>query len=220
MWGTGRGRAGDRGDGRPQAACRTTVAALLLGAVAVACTAQQPREVRAAPPAKPSASPSCGSGAFRWGAVRQETRLTGVSPVVEVGKDDGWTTFRNIPVRTVVASIRTNGVRVSQRRALASLEKRLGYDTGDLMAPGEDTARRPRHPDRVDFDGAGRFVTAEAVKVVDASFAVSCPDGTHYGTVTTWLNADQGATLACGTDPGEEAWVREAYQLACGPVSR
>ncbi|WP_030345162.1 hypothetical protein [Streptomyces sp. NRRL S-1022] len=29
------------------------------------------------------------------------------------------------------------------------------------------------------FDGSGRFVTAEAVQAVDASFAVTCPDGTH-----------------------------------------
>ncbi|MEU6600677.1 hypothetical protein [Streptomyces flaveolus] len=190
---------------------------LLLGAVA--CTAQQSRQVRTAPSVKPSASPSCGSGTFRWGAVRQETRLTGVSPVVPLGKEDGWTTFHNVPVRTVVAWIRTNGVELSRRRAMASLARHLGYDTSDLMAPGENTAHHPRHPDRIDFDGAGRFVTAEAVKVVDASFAVSCPDGTHYGSVTTWLTGTQGASLSCGTDPGGEAWVREAYQLACGPLS-
>ncbi|QJS11945.1 hypothetical protein HKX69_22660 [Streptomyces argyrophyllae] len=52
---------------------------LLLGAVA--CTAQRPRHVRVAPPPGRSASASCGSGAVRWGAVRRETRLTGVSPV-------------------------------------------------------------------------------------------------------------------------------------------
>ncbi|MFH9180766.1 hypothetical protein [Streptomyces sp. NPDC017673] len=189
---------------------------LLLGAVA--CTAQQPRQVRAASSAKPAA-PSCGSGTFRWGAVRQETRLTGVSPVVTLGEDDGWTTFRNVPVRTVAASVRANGVGLSRRRAMASLARHLGYDTGDLMAPGEDTAHHPRHHDRIDFDGAGRFVTAEAVKVVDASFAVSCPDGTHYGSVTTWLTGTQGASLSCGADPGGEAWIREAYQLACGPLS-
>ncbi|POX64945.1 hypothetical protein C3492_04215 [Streptomyces sp. Ru62] len=196
---------------------RTAVAVvLMLGAVA--CTAQQPRQVRAAPSAKPAA-PSCGSGAFRWGAVRQETRLTGVSPVVTLGKADGWTTFRNVPVRTIAASIRTNGVELSRRRAMSSLARHLGYDTGDLMAPGEDTAHHPRHHDRIDFDLAGRFVTAEAVKVVDASFAVSCPDGTHYGSVTTWLTGTRGASLSCGTDPGGEAWVREAYRLACGPLS-
>ncbi|MEU1012962.1 hypothetical protein [Streptomyces sp. NPDC005890] len=191
---------------------------LLLGAVA--CTAQRPDEPRAASSVRPSASPSCASGTFRWGAVRQETRLTGVSPVVTVGKDDGWTTFRNVPVRTVVASIQTNGVELSQRRAMASLARHLGYGTSDLMAPGENTAHHPRHPDRIDFDGAGRFVTAEAVKVVDAGFAVGCPDGTHYGSVTTWLAGTQGASLSCDTDPGKEAWVREAYQLACGPLSR
>ncbi|QTD98598.1 hypothetical protein S1361_14670 [Streptomyces cyanogenus] len=198
------------------------LAVLLLGAVA--CTAQQPGGPRAAPSAKPSAkrsaSPSCGSGTFRWGAVRQEIRLTGVSPVVTVGEDDGWTTFRNVPVRTVVASIQTNGVELSRRRAMTSLARHLGYDTGDLTAPGEDTAHHRRHPDRIDFDGAGRFATAEAVKVVDASFAVGCPDGTHYGTVTTWLTGTQGASLSCDTGPGREAWVREAHQLVCGPVSR
>ncbi|MET8563382.1 hypothetical protein ABZV75_23320 [Streptomyces flaveolus] len=156
---------------------------------------------------------------LRWGAVRQETRLTGVSPVVTLGEDDGWTTFRNVPVRTVVASIRTNGVELSRRRAMASLARHLGYDAGGLMALGENTAHHARHPDRIDFDDAGRFVTAEAVKVVDASFAVNCPDGTHYGSVTTWLTGTQGASLSCRTEPGGEAWVREAYRLACGPLS-
>ncbi|MEW2509012.1 hypothetical protein [Streptomyces sp. NPDC046870] len=196
----------------------TGLAVLLLGAVA--CTAQQPRPTRAVPRAQPSAAPSCGSGAFRWGTVRQETRLTGVSPVVTLGKDDGWTTFRNEPVRTIVASVRTSGAEVPRRRVMASLARHLGYDTSDLTAPGESTAHHPRHHDRIDFDGAGRFVTAEAVKVVDASFAVRCPDGTHYGSVTTWLTGAQGASLSCGTDPGGETWVREAYRLACGPLSR
>ncbi|MEU6667563.1 hypothetical protein [Streptomyces sp. NPDC046727] len=198
--------------GRRHAA--VVLGALLLGSVA--CTAQPAATVRAAP----SASPSCGFGTLRWAGVRQETELTGVSPVVTLGKDDGWTTFRNVPVRTVVASIQANGVEVPQRRVMASLARRLGYDTGDLMAPGESTAHHPRHPDRIDFHGAGRFATAEAVKVVAASFAVTCPDGTHYGSVTTWLDTPRGDSLACGTDPGGEAWLREAYQLACGPLSR
>ncbi|MGW3459365.1 hypothetical protein ACWDE9_07095 [Streptomyces olivaceoviridis] len=29
----------------------------------------------------------------------------------------------------------------------------------------------------------------------------------------------RGASLSCGTDPGGEAWVREAYRPACGPLS-
>ncbi|MEU6590774.1 hypothetical protein ABZ923_16395 [Streptomyces sp. NPDC046881] len=196
----------------------TVLAVLLLGAVA--CTAPRPGGPRAASPVRSPASPSCPSGTFRWGAVRQETRLTGVSPVVTVGAYDGWTTFRNVPVRTIVASVRTNGVELSGQRTMASLARHLGYDTSELMAPGESTARHPRHPDRIRSDGAGRFVTAEAVKAVDASFAVTCPDGTHYGSVTTWLTGTRGDSLACGTDPGGEAWVREAYRLACGPVSR
>lgn len=77
---------------------------------------------------------------------------------------------------------------------MASLARHLGDDTGDLTAPGESTARHP--------------------------LAVSCPDGTHYGSVTTWLTGTRGASLACGADPGGEAWVREACRLACGPLSR
>ncbi len=197
------------------------VAVLLLGAAA--CTAQQPRQARAVPPARPSASPSspsCEAGALRWGTVRQETRLTALSPVVTVGGHDGWTTFRNIPLRTVTASLHTDGVRVPQRRVMASLTRHLGYDTGDLMSPGENTAHHPRPPERIGSQDAGRLATAEAVRVVDASFAVECPGGTHYGSVTTWLGATRGDTLACGADPGGEAWLREAYRLACGPLSR
>lgn len=29
-----------------------------------------------------------------------------------------------------------------------------------------------------------------------------------------------GDFLACGVDPSEEPWFREAYQLTCGPLSR
>ncbi|MES9522286.1 hypothetical protein [Streptomyces capoamus] len=196
----------------------TALAVLLLGAVA--CTGQRADAPRAMASVRPSASPSCGAGTFRWGAVRQDTRLTGVSPVVTVGKDAGWTTFRDVPVRTVVASVRTDGAAPPRERVLASLARHLGYEPGSLMAPGESTARHPRHPDRIRSAGAGRFATAEAVKVVDASFAVTCPDGPHYGSVTSWLDVPRGDSLACGTDPGAEAWLREAYRLACGPVSR
>ncbi|MFF8727296.1 hypothetical protein ACF073_12505 [Streptomyces sp. NPDC015171] len=213
---------------------------LVAAVVGVACMTAQPRQVRAAAPgtrsaspsAAPSASPSvpssaspssvppsCGSGALRWGAVRQRTQLTGLSPVVALGEDDGWTTFRDVPVRSVVARVRTSGTHLAQRRVLASLARHLGYDTDDLTAPGEDTARHARPPERTRFHGAGRFATAEAVRTVDASFTVTCPDGDHYGSVTTWLGPVHGDSLACGTDPGKEPWLREAYRLACGPLT-
>ncbi|ALO93854.1 hypothetical protein SHL15_2712 [Streptomyces hygroscopicus subsp. limoneus] len=33
------------------------------------------------------------------------------------------------------------------------------------------------------------------------------------------LTGTRGASLSCGTGPGGEARVREAYQPACGPLS-
>ncbi|MBL1080638.1 hypothetical protein JK359_01385 [Streptomyces actinomycinicus] len=192
---------------------------LLLGAVA--CTApQQPKARPAAAAAAPSASPSCASGALRWGSVRQETRLIGLSPAVTAGKHDGWTTFRNATVRVVAARVTTDGADVSGRRVVALLARHLGYDSGDLMPPGQNTAPHMPARERIGSRGAGRIATTEGVKVVDASFVVQCPDGPHYGSLTTWLAPVRSDSIGCGTDPGRDAWLREAYRLACGPLDR
>ncbi|WP_189813377.1 hypothetical protein [Streptomyces olivaceoviridis] len=34
-----------------------------------------------------------------------------------------------------------------------------------------------------------------------------------------WLTGTRGASLSCGTAPGGAAWLREAHQPACGPLS-
>lgn len=166
-------------------------------------------------------APYCAGGAVRWSSVNRERRLTEVSPVVKVGKDDGWVTFHPGLVRNIVPQVSTSDDRVPAHQVLAALAKHLKWwDVEELAAPGEESADRRRHPVRTDSLGhAGRFVEAEGLQVVDASFTVTCPDGDVYGSVTTWFG-NSGASLACGVNPrAKEAWVSEAYRLTCGPLS-
>ncbi|MEV7395120.1 hypothetical protein [Streptomyces sp. NPDC091215] len=165
-------------------------------------------------------APSCAGGAFRWTSVHREQRLTEVSPVVNVRKSDGWVTFHPGLVRNVVPQVSTSDDRVSERQVLTALAKRLGWtDVDELAAPGEESADRPRSPVKVDSLGhAGRFVEAEGVHAVDASFTVTCPGQDVYGSVTTWFG-NSGASLACGVNPHtKESWVQEAYRMTCGPL--
>ncbi|MFJ3302404.1 hypothetical protein ACIPSA_04650 [Streptomyces sp. NPDC086549] len=205
-----------------------TVAVLLCGVVlaTTGCTAAsgKPRaKASAAVSASASAAPpSCESGAVRWSSVRREVRLTEVSPVVQVRKSDGWVTFHTGLVRNVVPRVDTSGGIVSAHHVLAALAKHLkwGDDAEGLAAPGEESADRELHPMKIDSLGhTGRLVVAEGIHVVDASFTVDCPGRDVYGSVTTWFGNSR-ASLACGVDPGDEAWVREAYRLTCGRLSR
>ncbi|MEV5842938.1 hypothetical protein AB0M32_13315 [Streptomyces sp. NPDC051985] len=174
--------------------------------------------------ARPSATtPACPGGTFRWSGVTRETRLTEVSPVVRVGKDDGSITFRPRLVRNIVPRVDTSDDGISAHRVLVALAKRLKWwDVQVLAAPGEASADRDFGSVRIDFLGhAGRYVAAQGVRVVDAGFALDCPGGrVVYGSVTTWLKTDSGASLECGVDPRahgiEEPWVDEAYLLTCG----
>ncbi|MFD3587512.1 hypothetical protein [Streptomyces sp. NPDC058683] len=172
------------------------------------------------PPAKASATaPSCPGGTFRWTGVTREVRLTEVSPVVKV--DDGyrgWLTFHTRLVRNIVPRVDTSDGSVSAHRVLAALAKHLKlWEVGEFAAPGEDSADREHHPVKMDPLGhGGRLVYARSVTVVEGGFTVSCPGRDVYGSVTTWVNGNSGASLACGVDPGDEAWVKEAYRLVCG----
>ncbi|MFF3417435.1 hypothetical protein ACFYW9_22425 [Streptomyces sp. NPDC002698] len=122
-------------------------------------------------------------------------------------------------MRNIVPQVSTSDDRVSERQVLAALAKRLKrWDLEQLAAPGEESVDRPRSPVKVDFLGhAGRFVEAEGVQAVDASFTVTCPGRDVYGSVSTWFG-DTGASLACGVNPRtKESWIQEAYRLTCGP---
>ncbi|KAB1987650.1 hypothetical protein [Streptomyces triticiradicis] len=166
-----------------------------------------------------AATPSCAGGAVRWSSVNRERRLTEVSPVVNVGENDGWVTYHLGLVRNIVPQVSTSDARVSAHQVLVALAEHLKrWDVEELAAPGEESADRRRHPVETDSLGhAGRFVEAEGVQVVDASFTVTCPGRDVYGSVTTWFD-DTGASLACGVNPRtEEAWIHEAYRLTCGP---
>ncbi|MFF5012217.1 hypothetical protein [Streptomyces sp. NPDC001165] len=197
-------------------------AAALLGAVA--CTAQEKPVAHAVPSAS---APSCRSGAIRWRTTATEWRLTEVSAVVTVGKSDvrakkyAHFEFPAVHVRTVTASVETSAPSVSGRRVLASLADRLGEDVSMLGRPGRTTVHRKQDLVTVDLRGVpGRFVEADGVHVVQASFTVTCPgrDTDLYGSVTTW-DGDGSALLRCGEHPGKDAWVREGYRLACGTTS-
>lgn len=201
-------------------------AALLCAVVpsAAACAAANEKPVAGKTieaEAKPTAStPSCAGGALRWASVRREWRLTEVSPVVDVRQGDGRVTFHPGLVRNIVPEVSTSDDDVSARQVLVALAKHLrSWDVDQLAAPGEESADRRRSPVRIDSLGqAGRFVEAEAVQAVDASFTVSCPGRDVYGSVRTWMG-DAGASLACGVDPDtKEPWIREAYLLTCGPL--
>ncbi|MFJ5779026.1 hypothetical protein [Streptomyces sp. NPDC093094] len=208
------------------------MAALLCTVVpsAAACTAAAAKTTAKETTAKETAevetkatasTPSCADGAVRWTSVHRERRLTEVSPVVNVRKDDGRITFHLGPVRNIVPRVGTSDDRVSERQVLAALARHLKWwDVEQLAAPGEESADRRRHPVEVDSLGhAGRFVEAGGVQVVDASFTVTCPGRDVHGSVTTWFG-DVSTSLACGVDPRtEEPWIQEAYRLACGPLS-
>lgn len=199
----------------------------LLCAVAAstsACTAaaEKPaaRQTTEAENKATASTPSCAGGTFRWTSVHREWRLTEVSPVVEVRKSDDWVTFHPGLVRNIVPQVSMSDDRVSRHQALAALAKHLKWwDVEELATPGEESADRRRHPVKVDSLGhGGRFVQAEGVRVVDASFTVSCPGRDVYGSVTTW-SGDVGASLACGVNPKTtEPWIQEAYRLTCGPL--
>ncbi|MEV7324229.1 hypothetical protein [Streptomyces sp. NPDC093970] len=179
-----------------------------------------PRKTAVAETKATASTQACAGGAVRWTSVRREQRLTEVSPVVNVRKSDGWVDFHPVLVRNIVPQVSTSDDRVSAHQVLAALAKRLKWwDFEELAAPGEASADRRRYPIRADSLGhAGHFVEAEGVQVVDASFTVTCPDHDVYGSVTTWFG-HAGASVACGVNPHtKESWIREAYQLTCGPL--
>lgn len=201
--------------------------------VALLCALAPSAAACSATPGKPAArktteaetkatasTPSCAGGAVRWTSVHREWRLTEVSPVVNVRKNDGWVTFHPGLVRNIVPQVSTSDDGVSAHQVLAALAKRLKWwSVQELAAPGKESADRRPSPVRADSLGhAGRFVEAEAVQAVDASFTVTCPGRDVYGSVTTWFGSG-GASLACGVNPDtKQSWVQEAYQLTCGPL--
>lgn len=201
--------------------------AAVLGTLVLAagCTTTTEKKAGTQPSAKVSATakatatgPACQGGTFRWTDVTREVRLTEVSPVVKVGRSDGRITFHPRLVRTIVARVDTSDTSVSAHRVLVALAKRLKWaDAEGLAAPGETSADRVHHDPQVDFLGhPGRYVEAEGVNVVEASFTVTCSGGRDvYGRVITWLRGNSGASLACGVDPGNHPWIKEAYRLTC-----
>ncbi|MFD4603624.1 hypothetical protein ACFWPQ_37060 [Streptomyces sp. NPDC058464] len=184
------------------------------------CTTTTGKAAATSPSAKASATaPACPGGTFRWAGVTREERLTELSPVVTVKEgDSGWITFHTRLVRNVVPRVDTSDGSVSAHRVLAALAKHLKlWDVGEYAAPGEDSADRKPAPLRMGTRGhGGRYVDAKSVRVVQGGFTVACPGRNVYGSVTTWVNGNTDAGLACGVDPGGEAWVKEAYRLACG----
>ncbi|MFJ9560716.1 hypothetical protein ACIRQQ_11815 [Streptomyces fuscichromogenes] len=198
--------------------------ALALVLVAAGCTTTTRRTTdRAAgttPAARASATATaCPGGTFRWTGVTREHRLTEVSPVVTVAEGDHRRiTFHTGLVRDVVPRVDTSDPSVSAHRVLTALARHLElWEATQYAAPGEDSADRRLAPLVVGFLGhGGRYVEARSVQVVEGGFTVACPGGDVHGSVTTWVGGNSGATLACGHDPGDEAWVAEAYRLACG----
>ncbi|MET8137502.1 hypothetical protein ABZV24_37305 [Streptomyces sp. NPDC005251] len=176
-------------------------------------------------PATSSASPDCSKAAIRWGEVTVGRKLIAVSQLVTVedGRKPGWVELAPHHVRTVTSRIEAGGTGVPARRVLASLEKRLGYDSPTFKRPGTSTSARLEKEElgRVDFLGhPGRFVEAAGVGVVDASFALDC-SGTNgatvtpvYGTLTSWYG-NSGASMKCGIVPDKGKWFREAYDMVC-----
>ncbi|MFG2961714.1 hypothetical protein ACGFZS_00370 [Streptomyces sp. NPDC048288] len=197
---------------------------IVLGALLLAtagCTTTTVKKAEDKPSAKASATtPACPGGTFRWAGVTREKRLTEISPVVTVKDGDrGWITFRTQLVRDIVPRVDTSDGSVSAHRVLAALAKRLKWwDAEQFAAPGEESADRRPPPLKMGTLGhGGRYVDAKAVSVVEGSFTVACPGRTVYGSVTTWLNGNTDSSLECGVDPHtDEAWVKEAYRLACG----
>ncbi|MER6264311.1 hypothetical protein ABT203_32800 [Streptomyces sp900105245] len=196
-------------------------AAVLLPVLATGCTARARHEARATPSASPSVSlspPACATGAIRWGAAHRKWRLVGLSPVKRLNADAGRTTFRYAPVRTVVARVEASDARVSGRRVMALLARHLGLENGELMPPGASTEDHRLRAERTRVHGAGRFLTAEAVLTLDAGFTLTCAGRTVRGSVTTWQQSFAQDAFRCGTDPGTDAWAREAYERGCGPL--
>ncbi|MET8038772.1 hypothetical protein [Streptomyces sp. NPDC005345] len=123
-------------------------------------------------------------------------------------------------MRNIVPQVSTSDDRVSAHQVLAALANHLKrWDIDQLATPGKESADRRRYPVKVDSLGhAGRFVEAEGVQAIDASFTVNCPGHDVYGSVSTWVDR-VGASLACGVNPHtKESWIQEAYQLTCGPL--
>ncbi|MEU6197375.1 hypothetical protein [Streptomyces sp. NPDC047061] len=188
------------------------------------CTTTTEKAAATSPSTSPSArasatAPACPGGTFRWAGVTREERLTELSPVVTVKEGDrGWITFHTRLVRNVVPRVDTSDGSVSAHRVMAALAKHLKlWEPYEYATPGEDSADRRPSPLRMGTRGhAGRYVDAKSVRVVQGSFTVACPGRDVYGSVTTWVGGNTDAGLTCGVDPRAEAWVKEAYRLACG----
>ncbi|MEU6376581.1 hypothetical protein [Streptomyces sp. NPDC046909] len=164
------------------------------------------------------AAPACAKGAIRWVGVSKERKLVAVSRPREVAKDEGWVRLSPVRVRELEPRIEMSGDGPAAERLLASLAKRLGWDGEELAGPGEPSDVE-EHDERADFQGAGTFVAAQGVWSIEASFTADCSGKPVYGSVSTWRNGAT-ASLQCGYDPSKhgshEAWVLEAYELACG----
>ncbi|MFJ3665202.1 hypothetical protein ACIPSE_01980 [Streptomyces sp. NPDC090106] len=158
-------------------------------------------------------------GDLRWGRVDQEQTLIAVSPVVEVGEEDGEVRFPPVRVREVKPRVETSGQGPSAKAVFASLEKHLGPDYEDVLKrPGTSSATSERDNFADSLGASGGFVFASGVRAVDATFATDCDGSTVYGSVSTWYGTS-GTSLKCGHDPRSETaeeWVLEAYGLACG----
>ena len=96
--------------------------------------------------------------------------------------------------------------------------RHLGLENGELMSPGASTEDHRLRAERTRVHGAGRFLTAEAVLTLDAGFTLTCAGRTVRGSVTTWQQSFAQDAFRCGTDPGTDAWAREAYERGCGPL--
>ncbi|MEV7884591.1 hypothetical protein ACWD3I_01990 [Streptomyces sp. NPDC002817] len=165
-----------------------------------------------------AAASACADGEIRWAGVSQERRLIAVSRPVEVGEKDGEVRFSPVRVRELEPRVERSGHGPSAERLFGSLGRHLGLDTDTLARLGRSSAAAERD-DFGDIDGSGAFVVARAVRSVEAGFTADCAGTPVYGSVSTW-HGGFGASLACGVDPagegGDERWIAEAYELACG----
>jgi len=199
---------------------RSALLACALVPLAVGCTATAATSATAttSPTAIATTSASCARGALHWVRVSKETELLAVSPVVEVAKGAGKVRFTFSPVRSLTPAVEVNDASVSEGRVFAALARRLDVDAAFLRKPSSE---QPQTGGEIDFLGvAGRFVEARGAHVVRASFTVDCSDATPaHGTVTGYYGSS-GVSLRCGVDPGKEggkqAWIQEAYDMACG----
>lgn len=165
-----------------------------------------------------AAGPACADGEIRWAGVSEERRLIAVSRPVEVGEKDGKVRFPPVRVRELEPKVEMSGEGPSAGRLFASLGKRLGWEADTLARPGRSSAAAERD-DVADYDGAGTFVSARAVRAVDASFVADCAGTSVLGSVSSW-HGSVGVSLQCGVEPagegGKEPWIAEAYELGCG----